>query len=133
MPNTMKFKKPSNGHYFHYCYECQYYTFLRQVGCAYEGVCCAIGGEPTQQDAYDPPCGLWRKREMRNPNRLDDFYKELAEIHKKEFPNWRFGQFCCNFLGWLASAKGKDPFFPEEKEMIEFVREYAQYLVTTEG
>ena len=87
----------------------------------------------SQQDVYDPPCGLWRKREVRNPNRLDDFYRGLAEIHKKEFPDWRFGQFCCNFLGWLASAKGKDPFFPEEKEMIEFVREYAQYLVTTEG
>ena len=58
----MRFKKPKNGHYYHYCYECEHYTFLRQVGAAYEGVCSAIKDELTTQDAYDPPCGLWVKR-----------------------------------------------------------------------
>ncbi len=62
---------------------------------------------------------------MRNPNRLDKFYDEMKEIHKKSFPDWRFGQLMSNFLGWLYSVKGRDPFFPEEDEMIEHLREYA--------
>lgn len=62
---------------------------------------------------------------MRNPNRLDKFYDEMKEIHKKSFPDLRFGQLMSNFLGWLYSVKGRDPFFPEEEDMIEYFREYA--------
>lgn len=62
---------------------------------------------------------------MRNPNRLDKFYDEMKEIHKKSFPDWRFGQLMSNFLGWLMADKGKDCFFPEEEDMIEYFREYA--------
>lgn len=62
---------------------------------------------------------------MRDPNRLDKFYNEMKEIHKKSFPDWRFGQLMSNFLGWLYSIKGKDPFFPEEGDMIEYFKEYA--------
>lgn len=62
---------------------------------------------------------------MRDPNRLDKFYDEMKEIHKKSFPDWRFGQLCSNFFAWLMSEKGKDLFFPEEKEMIKYLREYA--------
>ena len=62
---------------------------------------------------------------MRNPNRLDKFYDEMKEIHKKSFPDWRFGQLMSNFLGWLITDKGKDFFFPEEEDMIEYFREYA--------
>lgn len=62
---------------------------------------------------------------MRDPNRLDKFYDEMKEIHKKSFPDWRFGQLMSNFLGWLYSIKGKDPFFPEEGDMIEYFKEYA--------
>ena len=62
---------------------------------------------------------------MRNPNRLDKFYDEMKKIHKKSFPDWRFGQLMSNFLGWLYSVKGKDPFFPEEGDMIEYFKEYA--------
>ena len=28
---------------------------------------------------------------MRDINRLDKFYDELKEIHKKHFPDWRYG------------------------------------------
>ena len=59
---TMRFKKPKNGHYTCYCYGCKHYAFERQVGCAYIGTCSAIEGEPTEADAYDPPCGLWEKK-----------------------------------------------------------------------
>lgn len=62
---------------------------------------------------------------MRDPNRLDTFYDALKEIHKEHFCDWRFGQFCSNFFGWLASEKKMDLFFPEEKEMIEYIREFA--------
>lgn len=62
---------------------------------------------------------------MRDPNRLDKFYDEMKEIHKKSFPDWRFGQLMSNFLGWLYSVKRRDPFFPEEEDMIEYFREYA--------
>ena len=42
---------------------------------------------------------------MRNPNRLDNFYFQLREIHKTQFPDWRFGQLMSNFFGWLYSEK----------------------------
>lgn len=36
-------------------------------------------------------------------------------------PDWRFGQFMVNAL----SEMGRDPFFPEEEEMIAYLEEYA--------
>lgn len=61
---------------------------------------------------------------MRNPKRLDTFYDEWCYLHKKYVPDWRFGQLCSNFFGWLMSEKGKDLFFPEENEMIELLQEF---------
>ena len=61
---------------------------------------------------------------MRDPNRLDKFYEEFKEIHKKYCPDQRFGQFCSNFFGWLATVKGKDIFFPEDDRMLKYLREY---------
>ena len=61
---------------------------------------------------------------MRDPNRLDKFYDELKYIHKRSFPDWRFGQLYRNFFGWLASKK-RDLFFPEEDEMLKYIKEYA--------
>ena len=37
-------------------------TFNKHVGCAYIGTCTAIKDKPEESDAYDPPCGLWKKR-----------------------------------------------------------------------
>ncbi len=65
---------------------------------------------------------------MRNLDRLDIFYDELKKIHKEYFPDWRFGQWCSNFFGWLASEKKIDLFFPEEDEMLEYVKEYVRVL-----
>lgn len=62
---------------------------------------------------------------MRDPNRLDNFYSELCRIHKAKFPDWRFGQFCSNFFGWLMSEKQQDLFFPEEGRMLQYIKEYA--------
>ena len=62
---------------------------------------------------------------MRKVERLDKFYDELKEIHKKSFPDMRFGQLMMNFLGFVNSTKKRDPFFPEEYEMLELFKEYA--------
>ena len=62
---------------------------------------------------------------MRKPERLDLFYEELKEIHKRSFPDMRFGQFILNALGWVSQTKGRDPFFPEEDEMLNLIKEYA--------
>ena len=64
---------------------------------------------------------------MRDPNRLDNFYIELCEIHKTFFPDWRFGQLCSNFFGWLASTKQVDLFFPEEDKMLEYLEKNKNY------
>lgn len=63
---------------------------------------------------------------MRNPERLDDFYKDMCELHKKYLNDLRFGQMCSNFFGWLFAEKGIDLFFPEEDSMIEYFREYCE-------
>lgn len=61
---------------------------------------------------------------MRDINRLDKFYDELKEIHKKHFPDWRFGQMIVNVLAdWQAKTK-RDLFFLEEDEMIQIFRDY---------
>lgn len=39
-------------------------------------------------------------------------------------PDWRVGQFWMNFLGWVQNEKKLDPFFPEESEMLTYLKEY---------
>ncbi len=63
---------------------------------------------------------------MRDPNRLDEFYDKLKELHKKYYPDWRFGQFCSNFFGWLYQEKKIDLFYPEEDAMIKYIEEYCK-------
>ena len=63
---------------------------------------------------------------MRNPNRLDEFYDKLKQLHKEYLPDQRFGQFCSNFFGWLYQEKKIDLFFPEEKEMIKYIEEFCK-------
>ena len=63
---------------------------------------------------------------MRDPNRLDHFYDKFRDLHKKHFPDWRFGQLCSNFFGWMMAEKKRDLFFPEEDEMERLFEEYAE-------
>lgn len=60
---------------------------------------------------------------MRDPNRIYKFCNELANIWVTECPDWRFGQLMLNVLGKMQS-EGRDPFFPEEDEMIKYFKEY---------
>ena len=62
---------------------------------------------------------------MRDPNRLNNFYDTMKNIHKKSFPDWRFGQFMFNFTRWLYIAKEVDIFYPEEDKMIFYLKEFA--------
>lgn len=60
---------------------------------------------------------------MRDPNRLYNFYAEIQKIHIEKFPDWRFGQLFYNFFHYL-NAKGRDPFYLEENELIKALNEY---------
>lgn len=70
---------------------------------------------------------------MRNPDRLDSFYNEFKGLHKTYFSDWRFGQLCSNFFGWLMSKKGVDLFFPEENKMLEYFKEYKNWIEINGG
>lgn len=56
---------------------------------------------------------------MRDPKRIDKFCWRLAEAWKK-VPDWRFGQLMVNCLG----SMDRDPFFPEDEEMIQYIEKY---------
>ena len=65
---------------------------------------------------------------MRDPNRLDYFYYKFRQLHKACFPDMRFGQLMMNFLGWVQCTKKRDPFFPEEDEMLDLFNEWCQEM-----
>lgn len=60
---------------------------------------------------------------MRDPARINKFCDELKAIWSR-VPDWRFGQFMSNMLGAYVSETGRDIFYPEDDEMIEFFRKY---------
>ncbi len=62
---------------------------------------------------------------MRNPERLVPFYIELLNVHRKSFPDWRFGQLMENFRRWHQARYGVDIFHPEEDEMLNRLYKYA--------
>lgn len=69
---------------------------------------------------------------MRDPKRIYEFCNELATIWATNVPDWRFGQMMMNVLGKMQSG-GRDPFFPEEDEMIKFFREFFDMKCTFYG
>lgn len=60
---------------------------------------------------------------MRDIKRIRPFCNALANIWEENVPQWRFGQLICNVFGQMA-AEGRDPFFPEENEMIDYFKNY---------
>ena len=67
---------------------------------------------------------------MRDEKRIDEFCARLATAWKR-LPDWRFGQLMMNCLGEMAHA-GRDPFFPEEDEMIKFIEKYVSEVAPGE-
>lgn len=59
---------------------------------------------------------------MRDPDRIDLFCDRLKVVWRCA-PDWRFGQLMMNILGDM-SATGRDPFFPEDDEMIAYFESY---------
>lgn len=59
---------------------------------------------------------------MRDKKRIKKFCDELALVWENNCPDWRFGQMICNVFGEMAIER--DPFFPEEDEMIKFFKDY---------
>ena len=62
---------------------------------------------------------------MRDPEKLDNFYKELCEIHKKSFPDMREGQFLLNALRFISVTLHRDPLYPESEELMDLFKRYA--------
>lgn len=60
---------------------------------------------------------------MRDPKRIYDFCNRLAACWSK-VPDWRFGQLIANVLGQYVADTGRDIFFPEDKEIIEYIEKY---------
>lgn len=60
---------------------------------------------------------------MRDIKRIRKFCNELADLWAENVPDWRFGQLICNVFGEMT-ADGRDPFFPEEDEMIDYFKNY---------
>ena len=58
---------------------------------------------------------------MRDPERIYKFCGRLAKAWLY-YPDWRFGQLIVNVFSQLD----KDPFFPEDDEMIEFIEKSLQ-------
>lgn len=58
---------------------------------------------------------------MRDPKRIRKFCNRLAAVWE-QLPDWRFGQLMVNALGEMK----RDPFFPEDDEMIEYLEKYVE-------
>ena len=60
---------------------------------------------------------------MRDPKRIDEFCNQLALLWHK-VPDWRFGQFISNVLGAYVAETKRDIFFPENDEIMQYMKEY---------
>lgn len=63
---------------------------------------------------------------MRDVNRIPKFTKELEKIWMRYYSDLRFGQLMMNFLNYVALEHKRDPFFPEDSEMLKYLKEYAK-------
>ena len=61
---------------------------------------------------------------MRDIKRIRKFCNQLATAWEL-LPDWRFGQLIMNIFGQMKSD-GKDPFFPEDESMIEYIEQYIE-------
>lgn len=61
---------------------------------------------------------------MRDPKRLLPLYTYLSEIHEKNFPDIRIGQFLKNLVDWY----GRDIFYIEDDKLYDIVPKYLDSL-----
>lgn len=60
---------------------------------------------------------------MRDPERINRFCDELKSVWHC-VPDWRFGQLMSNMLGAYIQETGRDIFYQEDDEMMEFFIKY---------
>ena len=61
---------------------------------------------------------------MRSPDRIKPFLERLEKVWLR-VPDWRFGQLMSNVLNSMQ----RDPFFPEDDEMIEYFENYFKKML----
>lgn len=62
---------------------------------------------------------------MRDIKRIKPFCDTLAEAWS-EVPDWRFGQFASNFLGFVYEKTKIDPFFLEDDELEKLLKDFVK-------
>ena len=62
---------------------------------------------------------------MRDKNRLDGFYKRVCNIHKRYFPDWRFGQLVSNLTRWIWNETEVDIFNLEDDAIVLYFKDFA--------
>ena len=60
---------------------------------------------------------------MRDPNRIDYYCDELANIWRK-VPDWRLSQLIVNLMLAYSNKHENDPFYVEDADFMKFVREF---------
>ena len=68
---------------------------------------------------------------MRDPNRIKQFCDTLAGLWSS-VPDWRFGQLMSNMFSDFVSRTGRDMFYTEDDEMLNFFCEYMTRLMSAE-
>ncbi len=63
---------------------------------------------------------------MRDLYRIPEFASDFMSLWCIYFPDWRFGQLCCNFFGWIENNKGIDSFYIEEEQLLELFNDYCK-------
>ena len=61
---------------------------------------------------------------MRDKKRIKPFCMKLQKYWEENIPDWRFGQFMSNFLGYVVQQTKRDIFFIEEDEMTELLDKF---------
>lgn len=61
---------------------------------------------------------------VRDPNRLDSFYDTVKMVHKKYYPDLRFGQLMDSFRYWLEVKRSVDIFYAEEKQLMYLIVDF---------
>lgn len=56
---------------------------------------------------------------MRDPKRIPGVCRRLAAVWEN-VPDWRLGQLLVNLLSEYVNKTGRDPFFPEDEELVSF-------------
>lgn len=70
---------------------------------------------------------------MRDINRIEPFVAKLQKYWEEMIPDWRFGQFMSNFLGFVYQETNRDIFFIEDDQMAELLDQFFDQCFTKKG